>query len=127
MDTKSLFQRQKDDMHEDLEPFLADTDGIDIQDVRNNQSHLQRLLHGLVVLSGSFFVTSIVFYLVYARRFVVTDETCNMRMSAYSPARTAVKYNWVTYDDAREEQQYSGKPSETLEETWKALWYCKYR
>ncbi|PLB50807.1 hypothetical protein P170DRAFT_425108 [Aspergillus steynii IBT 23096] len=52
-----------------------------------------------------------------------TERDCTVRMSAWSPALTAIQYNWLTYqNDFSTKSEYRGTPTPELESMWESLY-----
>ncbi|KAI0468034.1 hypothetical protein F4859DRAFT_222762 [Xylaria cf. heliscus] len=83
-----------------------------------------RRLHGtqiLFVVSSICLLLSISFYTMQ-RRGRVTDDRCMHLMSAPSPAFESVRYEWTTFNDVFQPDEYSGYPSKSSEAAWAKLW-----
>lgn len=42
------------------------------------------------------------------------------------PALEAVRFEWVTFNDAFQADEYSGYPSAASEKEWAKLWDCEF-
>ncbi|KAI1203983.1 hypothetical protein F5X97DRAFT_337845 [Nemania serpens] len=75
----------------------------------------------LLVISSICFFFSLAFFIQQAR-VRITDERCTRRMSAPSPVLDAVRFEWTTFNDVFQPDEYSGYPSASSEAAWGKLW-----
>ncbi|KAI1296024.1 hypothetical protein F5Y03DRAFT_399034 [Xylaria venustula] len=89
--------------------------------INNRQPRRWHSTQALFVLSSIVLFFSVSYYILQ-QRMRITDNVCMHRTSAPSPALKSVRYEWTTFNDVFQPDEYSGYPSNSSEAAWAKLW-----